>query len=303
MGEPGEPRYTGSVPREPTVAAPPRPWRELGRERLVHVHEYHCTACAGDPPQDERFAHPSIAIVRSGVFGIRTERQPQLMTTGFVLLGNPGQHYEATHEHGGGDRCLVFEFRGGALEALAAEARRSAHDRPPFARNVLPPLPRATALQQLAVERLAPGTPAQELGLDEIGVLLAEIALEHAGKGHARPAAREPHATRVRDQVFAAIAAIVRASDEPLSLDALAREAGLSPFHFLRQFKREVGVTPHRYLVQARLRKAIALLRDSSRPVTQIAFDVGFGDLSNFMHAFRSELGRSPGQFRKRGLS
>jgi AraC-like DNA-binding protein len=79
----------------------------------------------------------------------------------------------------------------------------------------------------------------------------------------------------------------------------MAREAGLSTFHFLRLFARVLGVTPHQYLVRSRLRRAARLLADGDRPVTDVAFDVGFGDLSNFVNAFRRAAGVSPRAFRK----
>ena len=76
------------------------------------------------------------------------------------------------------------------------------------------------------------------------------------------------------------------------------REAGLSPFHFLRLFSHVLGVTPHQYLVRSRLRHAARLLADDSRAVTDIAFDVGFGDLSNFVRTFHRAAGVSPRGFR-----
>ncbi|NOK33575.1 helix-turn-helix transcriptional regulator [Corallococcus exercitus] len=102
-----------------------------------------------------------------------------------------------------------------------------------------------------------------------------------------------------RDGVHAALAAIEQGSTEELTLGELARVAGMSPYHFLRVFKRETGLTPHRYLLRTRVFHALALLRDTRRPVTEIALDVGFGDLSNFIHTFRRELGCSPRAFRQ----
>ena len=88
-------------------------------------------------------------------------------------------------------------------------------------------------------------------------------------------------------------------SDEPIGLDEAAREAGVSPFHFLRLFSQVLGVTPHQYLVSSRLRHAARLLADNGRAVTQIALDVGFGDLSNFVRTFHRAAGVSPRGFRK----
>jgi AraC-like DNA-binding protein len=73
----------------------------------------------------------------------------------------------------------------------------------------------------------------------------------------------------------------------------------LSPFHFLRLFARVLGVTPHQYLVRCRLRAAARLLADPRISVTAIAYDVGFGDLSNFVRTFRRAAGVSPRDFRR----
>jgi AraC-like DNA-binding protein len=83
-----------------------------------------------------------------------------------------------------------------------------------------------------------------------------------------------------------------------ISLDDLARDAGLSAFHFLRVFSAVIGVTPHQYLVRSRLRKAAKLLADPGIPVTTVAHDSGFADLSNFVRTFRRAAGMPPGRFR-----
>jgi AraC family transcriptional regulator len=79
----------------------------------------------------------------------------------------------------------------------------------------------------------------------------------------------------------------------------MARETGLSPFHFLRVFNRVFGVTPHQYLVRSRLRHAARLLIEDTRAITDVAFDVGFNDLSNFVRTFHRAAGISPARFRR----
>ena len=71
-------------------------------------------------------------------------------------------------------------------------------------------------------------------------------------------------------------------SNREIELEDAAAQAGVSPFHFLRLFSSVLGVTPHQYLVRSRLRHAARLLAEDNRDVTDIAYDVGFGDLSNF---------------------
>jgi AraC family transcriptional regulator len=85
---------------------------------------------------------------------------------------------------------------------------------------------------------------------------------------------------------------------EPLTLGEMARIAGLSRYHFLRTFKAVTGITPHHWLLRARLRDAARRLATSRDPVTEIALDVGFEDLSNFIRSFRSEFGVSPSRYR-----
>ena len=88
-------------------------------------------------------------------------------------------------------------------------------------------------------------------------------------------------------------------ASEPIQLEHVARESGVSAFHFLRLFTRVTGVTPHQYLVRSRLRHAARLLAQGSQAIGEIAYEVGFGDLSNFIRTFRRAAGISPRAFRQ----
>lgn len=88
-------------------------------------------------------------------------------------------------------------------------------------------------------------------------------------------------------------------SHRAIDLDDAAKQAGLSTFHFLRLFSAVLGVTPHQYLVRSRLRHAARRLADDDSPITDIAYDVGFGDLSNFVRSFHRAAGASPLKFRQ----
>ena len=87
--------------------------------------------------------------------------------------------------------------------------------------------------------------------------------------------------------------------DDDLSLDDLANVAGLSPYHFLRQFRRSVGETPHRYVVRQRLSRARQLLSQTRLPVVEIALRCGFEDSSHFARRFRAQYRLSPSAFRR----
>ena len=133
-----------------------------------------------------------------------------------------------------------------------------------------------------------------ELGLDEVGVSLAARFVETVSG-----MARNGHRAGDRRRAVEAARWIDAHSSEDIDLDRIATTAGLSPFHFLRLFSGVLGVTPHQYLVRSRLRNAARLLADEERPITDIALDVGFADLSNFVRTFHRAARVSPRSFRK----
>jgi AraC-like DNA-binding protein len=86
-------------------------------------------------------------------------------------------------------------------------------------------------------------------------------------------------------------------SDAPVTLDQLAALAGLSPFHFLREFKRFFGMPPHQYQKQVQVRRAKDLL-ERGVPIAAAAVEAGFFDQSHLNRVFKSFTGLTPGQFR-----
>ncbi|SFE07066.1 Helix-turn-helix domain-containing protein [Actinacidiphila alni] len=93
--------------------------------------------------------------------------------------------------------------------------------------------------------------------------------------------------------------AMDRGYAEPLDILALARIAHVSPAHFTRTFRAAFGETPHRYLQRRRVERAMFLLRETDRSVTDICFLVGFGSTGTFSRTFRDIVGRSPRTYRK----
>jgi AraC-like DNA-binding protein len=90
------------------------------------------------------------------------------------------------------------------------------------------------------------------------------------------------------------------ASHEAWPVRRLARVSGVSEAHFARQFKLAFGMPPHRYLLTRRIERAVALLRDTDLPITQIAFQTGWESLGSFGRTFRDVTGDSPGAVRSR---
>ena len=156
-----------------------------------------------------------------------------------------------------------------------------------------PPLPELVVLGELA-QSAADGS--SDIGLDEIGQVLASRFVEVVS---GKPRKSGPDAARDRRRAVETALWIDANSHRQINLEDAADQAGISPFHFLRLFSDVLGVTPHQYLVRSRLRHAARRLADDDSPVTDIAYDVGFADLSNFVRTFGRAAGASPLKFRQ----
>jgi AraC-like DNA-binding protein len=89
-------------------------------------------------------------------------------------------------------------------------------------------------------------------------------------------------------------------SDAGRPLAEIAREAGLSPFQFIRRFDEVFGVTPHQFRIDRRIERAKRLLASGQRTVTGACFDVGFSSLGTFSALFTRRVGETPSSYRRR---
>jgi AraC-like DNA-binding protein len=253
------------------------------------VSDVVCTSGPRDRPFEERHADVGIAIVAAGTFEYRSGAGRDLMTPGSLLLGNAQQGFECAHDHGAGDRCLSFQFDPEYFARVSADAGGPSR----FSANRLPPLPPLSGVIARALAGLAAGTA---VAWEEIGVeLVAQIADVVGTRPAADGGAPTPSAVA---RVARVVRGIERHPDDENTLGSLAREAGLSPYHFLRTFESVTGVTPHQYVLRTRLREAAVRLALEPARVLHVALDSGFGDVSNFNRAFRAEFGLSPRAFR-----
>jgi AraC-like DNA-binding protein len=260
--------------------------------RVTRLVEVTCTLGRADKPYPEVHSRAawSIALVQRGTFRYRgsATNHRHALREGWVLVGRPGAEFECSHEHDGGDECASLSVPEEILLDVARVA--SVPTQKLLATSpALPPLPRIAALLEHARRR-------DVTDLDEIGYLVAECVVGHASAASAEVARHPSHFGRIQE----AMARIEATCHEALPLNELASSVGLSPFHFLRVFRSVTGTTPHQYLIGARLRLAVRLLLDTELPVTRIAYEVGFQDLSNFVSTFRRVVGRSPGAYRRR---
>jgi AraC family transcriptional regulator len=301
--------------------------RVLARGDGWIVEDILCTCGPHDHSFEEQHTQVAIAIVAAGTFQYRTSlRGPgrecgrELMTPGSLLLGNAEHGFECGHAHGMGDRCLAFRYAPAYFERLAADAGvRGAGPLFPVLR--IPPIQSLSPLVATAFAGLprsvgsagltggagsassveSPGSAESAETVigdwEEIAVRLAARTVTLA-RGLASAPATVPVPPNAVARVTRTVRAIERHPDAALTLARLARDAGLSPYHFLRTFERVTGMTPHRYILRARLREAARRLATEPALVLDIALDCGFGDVSNFNRAFRTEFGVSPRAYR-----
>ena len=253
----------------------------------IQVVDYVCSATSHSAPFTELHSGYSLSFVRQGSFGYHSRGRSFELVAGSVLVGFPGDEFVCTHEHhAGGDECLSLRLSD-EFVALLGDAPAI------WQQGALPPQAELMVLGELAQAVIAGQSDA---GLNEVAHCFAARFISLVGgRG------KLPLTVTSRDRKRAVDAAhwLDSRAQEAVDLERLAAHVGLSPFHFLRLFSRALGVTPHQYLVRVRLRRAARLLVDPQRTITDVALDVGFSDLSNFVRTFRRAAGVSPGAFRR----
>jgi AraC-like DNA-binding protein len=257
------------------------------------VHDVICTHGPQDRPFEEQHASVSIAAVTAGTFQYRTRQGAAMLVPGALLLGNAGACFECGHTHGTGDRCLAFHLTPGFFEAVACEVP-GIHNIS-FTAPSLAPLP---DLMPLFADAESAREDCDSSAFEELTLRIAVAAASLTGE--APPSSRRV-AARDERRIAEAVRHIEREAHEPLTLTALARDANMSAYHFLRTFRRIVGMTPHQFVLRTRMHRAALRLRGSADPITAIAYENGFNDLSTFNRRFRRLMGMSPGGYRARG--
>ena len=264
------------------------PANVLFRSTQVTIADYVCTVGPTDgPPATEVHTAFSLAYVRKGTFGYHPDGRSFELVAGSVMVGRPGREYVATHEHAYGDECLSFKFSPELVDGLRGAERA-------WRIGGVAPLPALVVLAELVHGSLGGGS---DVGADEVALVLAQRFVQLV-TGQALRA--DGLSALDRRRAIQAARWLEEHSREDVGLADAAREVGLSVFHFLRLFSSVLGLTPHQHLVRTRLRRAAQILaQDSSTPITDVAYKVGFGDLSNFVRTFGRAAGISPGQFRR----
>ena len=259
-----------------------------GRSTLYAAGQAHCRAVLGEPERDSQYADFAIGVVRRGAFHYTSAQGVATAAPGSILLGNAGEQFAYRWLVGGDIARTVLAVSPDVMREVA-----ECHGQPDpgFLRSALPQT-RKTAAIYGALRRLAASSAS-----DDEAVFRLTGAVYSLSGSPLLPVLKRAD----RDTVVAVARHMDLAFADPIGLDGMAAMAGLSRYHFIRAFRRVTGETPRQYLIGARLRAACDQLLDSRAPVTAIAFEVGFNDISHFNALFRRTYGMAPTAWRNAG--
>jgi AraC family transcriptional regulator len=246
-----------------------------------------------------------VVLPLAGIFAKHDgPRRHVIATPNHAVLIAAGSPYRISLPADIGDQSLTLRFSGAELARLLPQAvSRDGFDSRAFASYGL--LPPSTMLgRSLLWQRFVRGewdpVEVEELG---IGLLISVLhAVRKERRGRARGAARERAGGRLR-RVECVKEAISLYPERKWTLGALADLASVSPCHLARMFRDEVGAPVYRYLLRARLAKALEIVLGADTELTAVALDTGFASHSHFTARFRALFGSTPTELRRRASS
>lgn len=284
----------------------PVPWNQTrlklnpGVERLRAESDWQLRELWGEVQADLTFA-----FVWAGRGRLQVDGQPFALRPGTLVIARPGHTYSI--EQDAGHRLGVTLIHFDLLDADGSRVRREA-DLPSHVREVAD-MSYVDAVTRRVVE-LARGERPPERGADEqrdfnVATQLFAALVRDLDEEQQRMVSDPPPGTERRhvEVVSEAATRMNESPEDAPSLDELSHRAGYTKDHFARVFKKVMGQTPQDYLISARVRRARQLLVQSNLSIKEIASALGYRDVYFFSRQFKSKMGMTPSEARKRGLS
>ena len=264
--------------------------------RSLFQNQSFALTCFEHPPQpddcgdgDERCSAYAVNFVEAGKFELGVGNQRWELSRGGVFLSEPGvvhryHHFSRTPS----DVCLSARYSSTFIE-------NEQETRPEFFEKAACTVPASNRLAFLKYHLSALLNSGDQLAIET-------WASELFAAARTRPPSpsmlyRPNQLAWYADRIVTARDRLAREYSEPHSLVSLARDVGMSAFHFARIFRELTGLPPHRYLIRCRLDHALEMLR-AGRPVTMACFDCGFMNLSHFIRSFERRFGCRPSSVR-----
>lgn len=290
-----------SPPRSP----PEPPARPLVRFQGFALAEFYCPP--GDPRWtcENRIGPWHLFVFPGTSVGITHEGGRLIVVNpNHVVFYNAGQLYRRTLIGERGDRCFFVGIDSRLAADLLGDLQPSLADRPdrPFVIGHGPSDPRSYLSSRLLFDYLSTD-PAPDVlyAQEKLLATLHELAARAHRMAGYQPAPRRAPTQRAHEDAVEAVKVLLsRRFRDPMTLEALAGEVDLSPFHLARVFKRHTGHSLHAYRNQLRLRLSLERICAASTDLTDLALDLGYGSHSHFTDAFRRAFGVPPSAVRRR---
>lgn len=241
----------------------------------------------------------AINLITDGVFRFKCSSADYFLTNQTILLDQPGDAYWIGPIQAAKHGSLTIAFSPGILNEISLHMDSKILYNNLFRQPVVHGSPMLDFIKSRFL-RMALNGKSERIGIESAAYDLFSELFNPTEHAEIRPASIDPplltwHVSsleKAKDWMF-------HHFNEKISMNELAIQAGISEFHFSRLFKSYNSISPYQYLIRLRLAHAKKLLRDSSKSVTQVAYESGFSSFSNFINTFRRFYGHSPSKLRK----
>jgi AraC family transcriptional regulator len=254
-------------------------------------------------------------LIHEGAFPAKASRKLRIVATlgsGWEMQIDHGRRMRYDH----GEICLLppwlkrhalFRESGDNLlisvdDALLTRLADEIGLADPLASLPFQKLTDATVYQMIAsiAEELGPGGFRGPAYTESLGIAL----IGHLLRGHLQASNVVVSGTGLTPQRLRRCQQYIETHlGDELSIEELAATAEMSRFHFTRAFKKAMGQTPHRYVIERRISVARMMMQTTSRPVNEIATELGFANQSHFSAVFNQLTGVTPSEYRRHGAT
>lgn len=231
----------------------------------------------------------AIGVIENGADVFDYRGAERIAAAGDIMLINPAEVHNGHAIDASGWTFRIMYVAPELMRKVREELTGKAADIPFFSKTVVRDDSTARRILRLhrALENSASLLERESLFL----LAMMQLITRHADSKTSFQNSGNEHAAVARAREYFHANAC-----QNITLDELAKIAFLSPFHLLRVFRREIGITPHAYQTQLRIERAKQLLRDDFS-ITQTALATGFFDQAHFSKQFKRYVGISPGNF------